>query len=577
LSAAPEKTHQEEARKLLRGAGVFGLLTAASRVLGLARDMAVVWVLSAAARDAFLFAFNLPMLFRNIFGEGALTNSFVPLYVERIEKQDRQGANRLASLVCTALTGLLGAVAVLGALGCLAVGLLPGTGPKDALILRLLAIMAPFLPLVCLYAFFLAVLTSHRRFAVPGGAPILLNLAILAGAYLAWRRYGPGAAGGVVILAGAVLAGGALQLLVELPSAWRAGVRIRPAVDLQEPGFRAVLVSMAPLLIGTGAFQLNTFLNRLFALKLVPGNGPQSWLACSNLLVMAPIGVVAVALSTAALPALSSLHARDDRKGFAATLTGALRMSLFMLIPVSAVLIVAAEPIVKLLYGRGGWQAEETPRMVQVLFWSALSLPATVVTMLAARAFYAMKLPRVPARIAVITVVTNVVLSLLLVRSEGVCERVLAGTRLAESLGGPAVAAQWLSGAAGLALATTLAGVLQMILMLGALKRQRPELKLSGAGFTAFRAVAMCVPTGVAVYWVAKSLPPAGEGFIIVAQRGIAPVLAGIFAYTLVASLLDTDEYRECWRAIRGRKRKGQDQAKGKQDQDDEDDDEEEE
>jgi peptidoglycan biosynthesis protein MviN/MurJ (putative lipid II flippase) len=197
--------------------------------------------------------------------------------------------------------------------------------------------------------------------------------------------------------------------------------------------------------------------------------------------------------------------------------------------------------------------------------------------MLAARAFYAMKLPRIPARIAVITVITNVALSLLLVGSGPVFERLLRGTDLAARLGGSEEASLWFSGAAGLALATALAGVLQMTLMLTALKRQRPELKLAGVGFTAFRAAAMCLPTGIAVYWVAKSLPPAGEGFIIVAQRGIAPVLAGIFAYTLVASLLDTDEYRECWRAIRGRKRKGQDQAKGKQDQDDEDDDEEEE
>jgi putative peptidoglycan lipid II flippase len=599
LSPAPDQpqTAGDEPRKLLRGASIFGALTAASRALGLLRDMALTAVLSQTARDAFLLAFSIPNMFRNLFGEGALTNSLVPVYVERIEKSDREGANRLASLVFTALAVGLGLIALVGGLACLGMSLNHPPGPldKNSLALRLLAIMAPFLPLVCLYAFFMALLTSHRRFAVPGFAPVLLNVAILAGAYLAWKRYGLASttyeARAAYIIAVAVLVGGTLQLLVELPSAWSAGVRIRPGLGFRDEAFRSVAAAMAPVLIGTGVYQLNTFLNRIFAWTMAPEPAAQSYLALANLLVMAPMGIIAVALATAALPALSSLHARGDKKGFGTTLAGAMRMSLFMLIPVSTVLIVSAEPIINLLYGRGGWQSGETPHMVRVLFWSALALPPTVVTMLAARAFYAMKLPKIPARIAVTSVIINVVLSVLLVRAlftateaapGGIFESWLRDTRLAARLGGPREASLWLSGAAGLALASTLSATLQMILTLSALKRQRPELKLGGVAVTALRAAAMCVPTGLFVYWVTKSLPPTGEGFIIVAQRGIAPVLAGIFAYTLVASLLDTAEYREAWRALRGRKKKdnGKDKKNSRDgggDEDDEDEDDEDE
>jgi len=291
---------------------------------------------------------------------------------------------------------------------------------------------------------------------------------------------------------------------------------------------------------------------------------------------------VAVALSAAALPVLSSLHARGDRAGFGRAFTGAARMSLFMLVPVCAVLVVSGEPVIRLLYERGGWSSAETPRMMQVLFWSALALPPTVVTMLAARACYAMRRPEVPARIAVISVAVNIGLSLLLVRSGAVWAKLLAGTDLARWLAGPlpagadeplkaqaALAAQWLSGAAGLALATTLAGCAQMTMLLAALKRERPELKLSGLGGSAVRIVGMSVLTGVVIRWVMLSLPPTGEGFIIVAQRGIAPAAAGAFAYTLLASLFDAEEYREFWEMLRGRKKK-------KKDGDEEDDDEEE-
>lgn len=555
-AAAPADA--DEPRRMLRGAGVFGALTAASRGLGVFRDMALTYVLSGAARDAFLLALTIPNLFRNLFGEGALTNSFVPAYVERLEAGDRAGANRLAGLAATALVALLAALAALLAAGALAAGLFPGLPAKTALTLRLLAVMAPFLPLVCLYAFFLAVLASHRRFAASGAGPALWNLAILAGLGLAWTRWGAASHRAAFAAAAAVVAGGAFMVAIELPALWRAGVRLRPELNLRDQALRGVLRTLAPVLVGTGAYQINVLANRLMAAALVPGGLPaQSWLALSNVLVMAPMGVIAASLSTAALPALAALHARGDRKGFGQALTGSMRMGLFLLVPVAAVLLVAGEPIIRMLYerARGGWRPEETAPMARVLCWSAAAMVPTVLTMLAARALYAMKLPRVPARIAVITVAANLGLSLLLVRSGPVAAAILARTRLG------AGAAEWVSGAPGLALATMLAGLLQATLMLRALRRACPGLDLEPPAWSGLRTAGMSVLAAIVAHLVMRSLPPTGEGFVVVAQRAIAPVLGAVFAYWLIASLAEADEYREFWKALRRGKAKkeGQD------------------
>jgi putative peptidoglycan lipid II flippase len=576
LADSENSKGKSESRSLLRGAGVFGGMTAASRALGLVRTLLISSLLPPLFRDAFMLAFRIPNMFRNLFGEGALTNSFVPGYVERLEAEDREGANRLASLVATALAILLGGIALLGMLVSAAVR--KGIEPTQntARILQLLEVMAPFLPLVCLYAFFIAVLTSHRKFAVPAGAPMLLNLSMLGGALLAWREYRYDPETGVFILAGCVVLGGALQLLVQLPTAWRCGVRLTPAINIKDKAFRGVLGRMGPVLVGTSAFQVSVLVNSLLAVAMC-AKGSVSYLSNSNILVMAPIGVVAVAMSAAALPVLSSLHARKDREGFNTAFSDAARMGVFVLMPAAVVLMITGEPIVRMLFERGRWGWQETPQMTRVLFWSAGALVPTVLVMLSSRAFYAMKRPWVPAKIALVAVGVNLVLAVLLVGAHddasaffkwlGVGEKggsvglLLDAHPLVKKADTPA---QWVSGAPGLALSTCVATWLQAVLLLGALKRARTSLRLESLAWTALRTFALCAITAVVINWVRNSLPPEGEGLIIPLQRGIAPPVLGAFAYWLAASLVDAREYRELWSTIRSkRKRKVKDDEKG--------------
>jgi putative peptidoglycan lipid II flippase len=575
--ADPEDSKgRDESRSLLRGAGIFGALTAASRALGLAKTLAISSLLGAVYRDAFMLAFMIPNMFRNLFGEGALTNSFVPGYVERLEKQDTEGANRLASLVITALASLLGGICVLGIVVSLAYRGVASPGEGTVRVLRLLEVMAPFLPLVCLYAFFIAVLTSHRKFAMPSGAPMLLNLSMLGAALLAWQVWPEQPGTAVFVLAGAVLLGGALQLGVQLPAARKCGVRLSPAVDFKDEGFRAVLSRMAPVLAGTSAYQVCILVNRLLAKGLCE-DGSVSYLSNSNILVAAPIGVVAVSMSAAALPVLSSLHARKDRQGFNTAFVDAARMGVFVLMPMATVLMVTGEPIIRLLFERGEWKWDETPRMARVLFWAAGALVPTVLVMLAGRAFYAMKKPWAPAKVALVTVAVNLILSVMLVGSErsalsffrwlgaaaegGSFGKLVGWTGL-DRTDAPELSL-WVSGAPGLALATCVAIWLQAVLLLGALRRARAELRIGALGWSVLRTFALCAITAIIVNWVKNSLPPDGEGVIIVLQRGIAPPVAGAFAYWLAASLVDAKEYRELWSTIR-RKKKDEKDKKGK-------------
>ncbi|MHC4917309.1 MAG: lipid II flippase MurJ, partial [Planctomycetota bacterium] len=143
MADSEDSRGKEESRSLLRGAGIFASLTAASRAMGLVRTLAISSLLNAAYRDAFMLAFMIPNMFRNLFGEGALTNSFVPVYVERLEAEDREGADRLASLVVSALVAGLGGLALIGALTSFAVRSSAEVSEGASLVLRLLEVMLP--------------------------------------------------------------------------------------------------------------------------------------------------------------------------------------------------------------------------------------------------------------------------------------------------------------------------------------------------------------------------------------------------------------------------------------------------
>ena len=295
-------------RQLARRAGVVSVAVLASRVLGLVREQ-VFAVFFGAGRelDAFITAFRIPNLFRDLFAEGALSAAFVTTFTQRLEQDGEKAAWRLANLVVNTLALVVLALVLVGM--WFAPGLVTGIAPgfaaipgKVGLTVELTRIMFPFLLLVALAAVAMGVLNTRNVFGVPAAASAFFNLGSIvgglgcgmwfAGDYFVAVLHGTPAPGGagraIVAMAIGTLVGGLLQLLVQLPSLWRVGFRYRPLFDLGDPGLRQVMRLMAPATIGAAAVQVNVFVNNNFASYL--GNGPVSWLNVAFRFMQLPIG-----------------------------------------------------------------------------------------------------------------------------------------------------------------------------------------------------------------------------------------------------------------------------------------------
>ncbi|MEM1423959.1 MAG: lipid II flippase MurJ, partial [Planctomycetota bacterium] len=324
-------------------------LTALSRVSGLTRDAVVSKVFGASpVWSAFVTAFVLPNLFRRLFGEGALSAAFVPAYA-RLSEDDPEQARRLASLVAGALLVLLGGVVLFLEIA-LGVLLLTGAvGPTGRLTIGLAMVMLPFTALVCTSAMLGGVLQTHGRFAPPAGAPILLNLCMVAFAAGAYWGLGWSLGRTAFALAIGVVVAGVLQTLWHLRAlrgvhAWTRDVR--PAVGEA----RGVVRRMLPVIVGMGALQVGTLLDGLIAgypVLVGPTIGGADYpldgasagvLFFASRLYQFPLGVFGIAIATAVFPALA--RAAKDAGDFAQTLGRGLRVSLFVGVPATLGLLV---------------------------------------------------------------------------------------------------------------------------------------------------------------------------------------------------------------------------------------------
>jgi len=526
-----------EGHAIARGSGLFAAGTMVSRVLGLVRDILIV-PLKGGVADAFLYALTVPNLARQVFGEGALTHAFTPVYVERVSAGDARGASRTASVVLTWLLLVLGTAALLGSAVCytLASGA-PATGEGRGLVLALIALMLPYMPLICAFAFLMAVLNSHRRFAPGALAPALLNLCLIGVFVLRWPERAEASI--VWWLAGAVLLAGVLQPGVEIPFARAAGFRYRPSLDTSDPGFRKVVAALVTVAPAAVLFELNVFIDRTMAIALVPGEGAVRALYAANRLAQLPMAVLGTALATAALPIFSSQKARGDDKGLRESLTHAVRLAVFTLVPAGLLLAVCGRDVIRLLFERGAFTYEDTTRALRVLLFAAGGLAPLACAAVCARVFFARRRMRPPAVFAAVAVGVNIALDLVLVH-----------TPLRE---------------AGLALASAIAAAVYLALLWGALAREDASPVGAKVLGTLGRALLAGGAAMLAAHWTERSLPwdaPPGDLFVL-AQRAIAPVLLGLVAYTLVASFFY--EEGEMLRSVfpwRRRKKKAEEKDK---------------
>lgn len=417
-----------------RSAGIVSMAVMASRLLGLVREMVFAYFFGASksfANDAYVIAFRIPNLLRDLFAEGALSSAFVPVFSDYLINKDEKEAFRLSNLVATGLIVVLASLVVLGVVfaapvvAFIAPGFQADPG-KFELTVRLTRIMMPFILLVALAAQAMGVLNARDRFGIPALSSSFFNVgSIVGGLSVAALLTDPTFSHpiraiidrpteGIIGMAYGVLIGGFLQYAVQWPSLRRAGFRYRPILSFSDPGVRRIFRLMGPAVIGGAAVQVNVLVNSNFASN-IPGTGPVSWLSYAFRLMQFPIGVFGVAIATATLPAISRSAARKDETDFRHTLAGSIRLAFLLTIPSAVGLIVLGQPIIALIYERGHFGATDTEHTAAALGFFAIGLTGYAAIKILAPAFYALGDARTPMIISLASMLTNYVMNWALV------------------------------------------------------------------------------------------------------------------------------------------------------------------
>ncbi len=444
-------------RSIARSAGIVSLAVMGSRVLGLVRELTFAAFFGAGfATDAFIIAFRVPNLLRDLFAEGALSAAFVTTFSQYLTKRGEREAWRLANLVNNGLIVVLSAVVLAGIIFAPQVVALliepsrvPTNPVKAALTFELAVtmtrIMFPFLLMVSLAAVAMGVLNTKDRFGVPASASTMFNAGSIFGGLACAYFLAPdyilsitsalihrqmpqadeqGAARAIIGMAVGTLAGGMLQWLIQVPSLRAVGYRWQPVLSFRDEGVRQVMMLMAPAIIGAAAVQVNVFVNTKFASGL--GEGPVSWLNYAFRLIQFPIGVFGVAISTATLPAASRAAALEKVEEFRHTIASSLRLTFLLTIPSAIGLVVLSQPIIGLIYQRGRFTAADTEQAALALGYYALGLTAYSAIKVLAPAFYALKDTRIPMAASLLSIAINYLVASLSVNQFGLGHRGLA-------------------------------------------------------------------------------------------------------------------------------------------------------
>jgi len=401
--------------RIIRSTAIVSGMTLISRVLGYLRDMVLAVSFGAGANtDAFFVAFRIPNFFRRLFAEGAFSQAFVPVFAEYREKHGKVALRDLldhtAGTLLTALTlvTLVGVLAAPWLIWVFAPGLAQAEGRQD-LAVQMLRITFPYLLFISLTAMAAGILNSIGRFAVPAFTPVFLNIALIVAALWAAPMF----AEPVVALAWGVFAAGVLQLAFQFPFLVRAGLLPRPRFRRAHAGVRKIMRLMLPAILGTSVVQINLLVDTVIASFLVAGS--ISWLYFGDRFVELPLALFGIAIATVILPRLSGEHARADQAAYGRTLDWALRLSLLAALPAAAGLIVLSVPILATLIQYGAFAEHDTRMAAMALAAYSLGLPAFILIKVLAPGFFARQDTKTPVKIAVISMLANMVLNLLFV------------------------------------------------------------------------------------------------------------------------------------------------------------------
>src|SRR5437588_1408889 len=398
-----------------RATGVVGIAILCSRVLGLIREQVFAGLFGAGKNlDAFLTAFRLPNLLRDLFAEGALSTAFITTFSKKIATEGDESAWRLANKVVTLTAVFMSAVTVLGIIFApQLVDLLTWWSwppDKTALTILLTRIMWPFMFLVSLAALVMGMLNAKHVFGAPAMASSYFNLgSIIGGVAIGWWLDPHFGAPSLTGLAIGTLIGGVWQLIAQFPSLHRVGYKYRADFQWRDEGVRTVLGLMAPAVIAASAVQVNVLINSGFAASL--GNGPVSWLNIAFRLMQLPLGIFGVAIGTVTLPLVSKSAAIGNIDEFRSILASGMRLVLLLTIPAAIGLIILAEPIIQLIYQHGRFTHEATIQTAAALRFYAIGLAGYSAVKVLAPAFYALDKRHLPMFVSLASIAVNLLLN----------------------------------------------------------------------------------------------------------------------------------------------------------------------
>ncbi len=508
-----------ERKGILKAAGILGSATILSRIMGMVRDMVTSRLFGAGmATDAFFAAFQIPNMLRRFFAEGALTAAFVPTFSETLVQEGEEKARELANLCFTLLTVVVALITLLGILfSPLIIKLMfPGfmsVPGKFELTVLLNRVMFPYLFFISLVALCMGILNTVRHFFTPAISTVFLNIAMILAALLLrpFFQYP------ITALAVGVLLGGLIQLLLQLPVLWNKGFPIRPQFGFNDQKVRKIALLMLPATLGVGVYYLNITVGNILA-SLLP-QGSVSYLYYAQRLFEFPQGVFTVSVAQAVLPAMSRQAAEGDLDAMKDSLNYGVRLTLFVTIPALVGLVVCAEPLMTLLFMGGKFDYTMAQQSARALVYYSVGLSCVALVRVLAPAFYALKDTKTPVITAFISFVLNLGFSLWLM------EPLKHG---------------------GLALASSLSALANMLLLFWLLRRKTGLLGGRRMLRTALSASAASLPMGLVAWWMAGLLDWSQSGQKLLKAAGLsAVVLSALLIYGLFSRLFRSEEAAE--------------------------------
>ena len=399
---------------MLKASGAMAAATLFSRVLGMVREVVYArfmgdgWVASA-----FALAFTVPSLFRRLLGEGALTAAFIPIFKEKEKTHGEIEMWRAANAVISGLVVSASVIVGLGIAGISIVLAVHQFGEQTELMLRLLRVMFPYMLLVCVAAALMGMLNARGHFFIPAMGATMLNLVMIASVLWLAPHFGTELPEQIFALALGILAAGVAQAAFQTPSLWHEGFRYRWVSPWKNETVRLVVTRMIPGVIGVAAFQINVLLTQ--AIAFWTGQHIVASFNYAVRLMELPQGVFGISLATFMLPTLAALAVEKNYPEFRSTLRQGISSLLFANLIASILLVVLAEPIVRLLFERGAFTAAATERASLALMCLAPGLVAFSTVNILARAFFALGDTKTPMKISLACLTVNLLLSAALV------------------------------------------------------------------------------------------------------------------------------------------------------------------